>query len=58
MSVQALIPPALAALHNFIQQYNPEEIRIYDDDDMFDFQMGTGPIGILGTGLVTPGEVC
>jgi hypothetical protein len=57
MSVQALILPALAALHNFIWQYDPEEIRIYDDDDTFDFQMGTGPIEVLGTGPVTPGEV-
>ena len=33
MQIQALIPPALAVLHNFIQQYNPEEIHMYDDDD-------------------------
>ena len=26
ISIQALIPSALAALHNFIQRYNPDEI--------------------------------
>jgi hypothetical protein len=57
MSVQALILPALAALHNFIWQYNPEKIHIYDDDDTFNFQMDTGPVRILGTGPVTLGEV-
>ena len=30
MSIQAtLIPPALAALHNFIRQYDPDEIQMY-----------------------------
>ena len=33
MQIQALIPPALTALHNFIWQYNPEEIHMYDDND-------------------------
>ncbi len=33
MSIQTLILPALAALHNFIQQHNPDEIQMYDDND-------------------------
>jgi len=33
MDIQALIPPALAALHNFIRQYDPEDIEMSDDDD-------------------------
>ncbi len=39
MSVQALILPVLAALHNFIWQYDPEEIHTYDDDELIDFEM-------------------
>jgi hypothetical protein len=58
MSIQALIPPALAVLHNFIQHYDPEEIHIYDDKDMFDFQISAGPIRVLGQGPATSGEVC
>ena len=40
MNIQALIPPVLTALHNFIWEYNPEEIHGYDDltiDDMVDY---------------------
>ena len=33
MDIQALIPPALTALHNFIRQYDPEDIETSDDDD-------------------------
>ena len=33
MDIQALIPPALAVLHNFIQQYDPEDIEMSDDND-------------------------
>jgi DDE superfamily endonuclease len=57
MSIQALIPPALAALHNFIRQYDPDEIHAYDDDDLIDLQMDDlESSGVLGTGLVTPAE--
>jgi len=53
MTIQALIPPALAALHNFIWQYDPEEIRVYDNE-VFDPQIGyQESAGELGTGLVT-----
>ncbi len=58
MSVQALIPPVLAALHNFIQQYNPEEIHMYDDDELIDFEMDPcRSTRVLGTGPVTPDEM-
>jgi hypothetical protein len=63
MDIQALIPPALAALHNFIWQYDPEKIHMYYDDDNdnddqpLDFQMGPDPesVGELG-GPPTPRE--
>ena len=57
MSVQALIPPVLAALHNFIQQYNPEEIHMYDDDELIDFEMDPcRSTRVLGTGPAIPDE--
>ena len=43
MQIQALIPPALAALHNFIQQYDPEEIHMYDDNDKINFLISPRP---------------
>jgi DDE superfamily endonuclease len=59
MSIQALIPPALAALHNFIREYDPDEIQTYDDNDEpveFELQMGpSGSVGELG-GQVTREE--
>ena len=67
MRTQALIPAALAALHNFIREYDPQEIRRFDDegdddDDDDDYQllalrMGPQPgsVGELG-GQVTPAE--
>ncbi len=57
MNVQALIPPALAALHNFIWQYDPGEIQLYDDQ-LVDFQMGFYPesTGELVTHVVTLDE--
>jgi hypothetical protein len=64
MSIQARIPPALAALHNFIQLYDPEEIQMYDDNDDdnhndADELLGFRPdfVGELELGLVTPHEV-
>jgi len=47
MTIQALIPPALAALHNFIWQYDPEEIRVYDNevfDPQMDYQESAGEL--------------
>ena len=59
MGIQALIPSGLAALHNFIRQYDPEEIHEYDDvDDIeIDLQLGQQEsTGELGTGRVTAAE--
>jgi hypothetical protein len=65
MRTQVLIPPALAALHNFIREFNPEEIQTFDrsinGDDInqpLDFQMAPHPafVGELGLGPVTRGE--
>ena len=57
MNIQALVPPALAALHNFLQEYNPEEIHGYDDLT-FELQMGQQRelVGELGTGQVMQDE--
>ena len=64
MSIQALIPAALAALHNFIWQYDPDDIQMYNDndndndndDESLDFQMHLRPVGELGIGWVTARE--
>ena len=62
MDIQALIPPALTALHNFIQQYDPEDIETSDDNDnddnnnnkLPDFQSPlSDTVGELGMGAVT-----
>jgi hypothetical protein len=54
MNIEALISPVLAALHNFIQQYDPEEIHMYDNQP-FGFRIGLHPksTGELGTGLAS-----
>ena len=36
MHTQALILAELAALHNFIRQYDPKEIRMFDNDSESD----------------------
>ncbi len=71
MSIQALIPPALAALHNFIRQHDPDEIQMYDNNDNdndndedndgpleLELQMGPQPesVGELGIGPVMQEE--
>ncbi len=58
MDTQALIPPALAAIHNFIWQYDPQEICMYDDQ-LVDFKMGHHPRSArrLKKNAVTPNEV-
>jgi hypothetical protein len=37
--MQARLPPALAALHNFIRKHDPDDIA--DFDDVEDLQPGT-----------------
>lgn len=60
MNIQALIPPALAALHNFIRKYDPDEIEMYHDEDELEVELQMGarpePVGELGTGYVTQQE--
>jgi hypothetical protein len=55
MNIQALIPPALAALHNFIQQYDPQDICAdNNNNNAFNFQMNDhGYTGELTAGPVT-----
>ncbi|KAH9957748.1 hypothetical protein BJV74DRAFT_891305 [Russula compacta] len=40
MAILALIPPALAVLHNFIWQYDPKEIHKFDDTVAIKLKMG------------------
>jgi DDE superfamily endonuclease len=56
MDIQSLIPAALAALHNFIRIYDPDDIDT-DVDEPIDFRIGPDPrdVGELG-GNVTPAE--
>jgi hypothetical protein len=70
MHTQALIPAGLAALHNFIRQYDPEDLLDDDDDssdsddgvdldviEMPDFQRDhLENVGELGRGAVTARE--
>ena len=57
MAIQALIPPALAVLHNFIWQYDPKEIHEIDDTVAIELEMGPHEsAGELGAGHVMPNE--
>jgi hypothetical protein len=59
MDIQVLIPPALAALHNFIRQYDPDDIGLDDCSiNTLDFQMDRNPesAGELGDGPPTSNE--
>ena len=58
MSVQALIPAVLAALHNFICWHNPKDIHMYDNNDVSDPLIGCPPgeTGELRTGPATARE--
>jgi hypothetical protein len=61
MSVQSRIPAALAALHNFIRHYDPDEIDVYRNPTTeFDLEVlemaATASVGELGTGLVSVAE--
>jgi hypothetical protein len=44
MDVQARLPPALAALHNFIWKHNPDDLN--DIDNVEDPQPGTHAEGL------------
>jgi hypothetical protein len=53
MEVQARLPAALAAIHNFIREYDPGEIQEYLDDDEIVEHEGHG---LLAQGAVTATE--
>jgi hypothetical protein len=40
MSIQARIPPALCAIHNFIRIHDPTEIEEFADEDFIDLDPG------------------
>jgi len=48
MEIQAHIPPALAATHNFICDHDPDEI--FEFKEAFNPQPGSALYGKLGTG--------
>lgn len=53
MEIQAWIPPALAAIHNFIRDHDPDEI--FEFEEALDTQPGL--YGSLGTGPARQMEV-
>jgi len=54
MGIQALIPPALAALHNFIRIYDPEDIDTEASEPLgFQIGMGDRAVGELGVQLTS-----
>jgi hypothetical protein len=55
MDVQARIPVALVALHNFIHLHDPNDINSYNDQ-VVDLQVEAHDTSELGTGQVTPHE--
>ena len=59
MSIQAQVPPALAALHNFIMDHDPHDIEEYLAGDDTDFDPIPGQrhnFGGLADGAVTRAE--
>ena len=55
MEIQARIPPALAATHNFIWDHDPDEI--FEFEEVFDSQPGSTLYSELGTGPARHTEV-
>jgi len=58
MEVQAKVPPALAASHNFIMDHDPGDINEYLEDNENDLDPNPGQpleneFGMLATGAVT-----
>jgi len=61
MAVQAKVPPALAASHNFIMDHDPGDINEYLEDNKNDLDPNPGQpleneFGMLATGAVTRTE--
>ena len=53
MDIQAHLPPALAALHNFIQKHDPEDLADYESIE--DPQPGTYAEGPAAEGSLAEG---
>lgn len=49
MAIQARIPPALCAIHNFIRIHDPDEIQDFEIDENIDIEpygeLAPGPAG-------------
>jgi len=54
MDIQTCLPPALAALHNFIQKHDPDDLN--DIDDVEDPQPGMCAEGQLAEGVPRAAE--
>lgn len=53
METQTRLPPALAALHNFIRKHDPDDIADFDDSE--DPQPGTRVEGLDAEGQLADG---
>ena len=59
MDMQARVPPALCALHNFIHQHDPSDLEDYADMPVTEFLhicVDDPRIGDLGTHTLTAAE--
>lgn len=61
MDIQSQVPPALAALHNFIMDHDPQDINEYLNDNKEDLDPNPGQpqenaFGALASGAVTRTE--
>jgi hypothetical protein len=46
MSIQVRVPPALAAVHNFIRVHDPDEIHDFNNDAVSDLNPGYGELAM------------
>lgn len=61
MAVQVQVPPALAALHNFIMDHDPDDVNQFLNSDEGDLDPNPGAMrendfGLLADGAVTQAE--
>lgn len=62
LKIQAQIPPALAAVHNFLRKHDPEDIQLYLTNTKTDLDPNPGVMhdlndfGVLSTQAVTAAE--
>ncbi|RDX40428.1 hypothetical protein OH76DRAFT_1324299, partial [Lentinus brumalis] len=57
MDIQIRIPPALAAMHNFILRYDPDDLEVVLQGMDGDDQRHEDPIPTLADGLLATGAI-